>query len=100
MSLNVCAITRSSRALLQGIFSNLSMFCFLSQNVSLFIYDIDSDGLAHMVFTDDDTYQMISIFKTEAKNVADRYMDSWLQLKQGTWSFRIVDKKQIEIDTL
>lgn len=70
------------------------------ENVSLFIYDVDSDGLAHMVFTDDDTYQMISIFKTEAKNVADRYMDSWLQLKQGTWSFRIVDKKQIEIDTL
>lgn len=70
------------------------------ENVSLFIYDIDADGLAHMVFVDDDVSQMVSMFKIEAKEVADRYMNSWHQLKQGTLIFRIVDKKQIEIDTL
>lgn len=70
------------------------------ENVSLFIYDVDDDGVAHMVFTDDDTSQMMSMFKSEAKAVADRYMNSWHQLKQGTLIFRIVDKKQIEIDTI
>ena len=70
------------------------------ENVSLFIYDVDDDGLAHIVFTDDDAAQMLSMFKTEANEVADRYMNSWHQLKQGTLIFRIVDKKQIEIDTL
>lgn len=70
------------------------------ENVSLFIYDVDADGMAHMVFTDDDASQMISMFKTEAKEAADRYMNSWLQLKQGTLIFRILDKKQIEIDSL
>ena len=70
------------------------------ENVSLFIYDVDADGMAHMVFTDDDASQMISMFKTEAKEAADLYMNSWHQLKQGTVIFRILDKKQIEIDTL
>ena len=70
------------------------------ENVSLFIYDVDDAGMAHMVFTDDDASQMFSTFKTEAKEVSDRYMNSWHQLKQGTLIFRIVDKKQIEIDTL
>ena len=69
-------------------------------NVSLFIYDVDDDGVAHVVFTDDDASQMLSMFKAEAKEVADRYMNSWNQLKQGTLAFRIVDIKQIEIDIL
>lgn len=70
------------------------------ENVSLFIYDVENDGLAHVVFTDDDASQMLSMFKAEAKEVADRYMNSWNQLEQGTLAFRIVDKRQIEIDIL
>lgn len=70
------------------------------EKVSLFIYDVEIDGLAHMVFTDDDSSQMLSNFKTVAKAAADRYMNSWDQLKRGTLAVRVVDKKQIEIRQL
>lgn len=70
------------------------------EKVSLFIYDVESDGLAHMVFTDDDSSQMLSNFKTVAKAAANRYMNSWNQLKRGTLAVRVVDKKQIEISPL
>jgi len=54
------------------------------EKVSLFIYDVEKDGMAHMVFTDDDSSQMLSNFKTVAKAAANRHMNSWNQLKRGT----------------
>lgn len=65
-----------------------------------FIYDICEDGLAHIVFVKDDAQKMLSIFKLEAKTVADQYMNSWHQLKFGTIMLRVRDKKQIEIGLL
>lgn len=70
------------------------------EKVSLFIYDVEKDGMAHMVFTDDDSSQMLSNFKTVAKAAANRHMNSWNQLKRGTLAVRVVDKKRIEISPL
>ena len=56
--------------------------------------------MAHMVFTDDDSSQMLSNFKTVAKAAANRHMNSWNQLKRGTLAVRVVDKKRIEISPL
>lgn len=70
------------------------------ENVSLFIYDVSKDGVAHVVTTGDDTCEMLGSFKSEAKAAADFYMNSWNELKRGTLVLSVVDKKRIEIGTL
>lgn len=68
--------------------------------VSLFVYDVDQDGMAHVVFSDDDISQMLSIFKTEAEEAENEYMNFWQQLREETLVLRVVGKKQIEIGFL
>ena len=64
------------------------------------MYDVDDNGMAHVVFTNDDAKKMLSIFQNEADAVANRYMTSWNQLKEGTLTFRVINKSQIEIGTI
>jgi hypothetical protein len=56
--------------------------------------------MAHVVFTNDDAKKMLSIFQNEADAVANRYMASWNQLKEGTLIFRVVNKSHVEIGTM
>ena len=67
---------------------------------ALFVYDVDDSGMAHVVFTNDDAEKMLSIFQSEAEAVANRYMTSWNQLKEGTLTYRVINESQIEIGTM
>lgn len=69
-------------------------------NVSLFVYDYDKDGMAHTVCSEDNATQMLSIFKKEAEQAENKYMNSWQQLREGTLFLRVVDKERIEIGFL
>lgn len=73
---------------------------FGNGEAAIFVYDVDDNGMAHVVFTNDDAKKMLSIFQNEADAVANRYMTSWNQLKEGTLTFRVINKSQIEIGTI
>lgn len=71
-----------------------------SCEVPIFLYDVEDDGMAHVVFTTDDAKVMLASFQSEAEMVANQYMTSWNRLKEGTLLVKLVNKSQIEIDAL
>ena len=68
--------------------------------VPIFLYDVEDDGMAHVVFTTDDAKAMLASFQSEAESAANQYMTSWQQLKEGTRLVKVVNKSQNEIDTV
>lgn len=70
---------------------------FYDQGPALFMYDLDDEGQAHMVPTNDDPLSMFSDFKDESHAAQTLFMSEWEQLRSGTIYLRVVDKKYIEI---
>ena len=71
-----------------------------SCEVPIFLYDVEDDGMAHVVFTTDDAKVMLASFQSEAEMAANQYMTSWNRLKEGTLLVKLVNKSQNEIDTV
>lgn len=95
------AMTDSAKAFSDLVAKHPENINFLGEGEkALFVYDVNEDGMAHAIPISDDACKMLSRFKKESEAVADRYLGAWDHLKERTMIIRVVDKKQIIIDTL